>query len=152
MKEKLLMLLTDHPLTEGCTPEFLENLADDILTVIIRAAVVEKTYQIPCAETLNERVDDVYNDHFGVKLSNLFTTEYYSGKNALSFEDRQRVVKAMIETMVMEECAIVTFNDFNPYDDGRAELLKRRLTELRQAENANMAWQCLKTLNRTTIN
>jgi len=149
MKENLRTMLMCHPLTKGCSRSFLDDLADDLLAVIVRTVVPEN---VDAVTELEHRVNDVYNDHFGVRLSNLFTLEYYSGKKALSFEDSQRVVKAMIETMVTEEAAIVTFNEFNPDGGERAELLKRRLTELRQAENANMAWQCLKALNRTTIN
>ncbi len=127
MKENLITLLMCHPLTKGCSRSFLDDLADDLLAVIVRTVVPEN---VDSVIELEHRVSDVYTDHFGVKLSNLFTTEYYSGKNILSFKDRQRVVKAMIQTMVTEEAAIVTFNEFNPDGGGRAELLKRRLQEL----------------------
>ena len=125
MKENLITLLMCHPLTKGCSRSFLDDLADDLLAVIVRTVVPEN---VDSVIELEHRVNDVYTDHFGVKLSNLFTTEYYSGKNALSFEDRQRVVRAMIQTMLVEESAVATFNELA--DEGRAELLKRRLQEL----------------------
>jgi len=126
MKDKLLSLLRCHPLTKGCSPEFLENLAYDILDVIIRATVVPEN--IDSVTELEHRVSVVYNDHFGVKLNNLFTTEYFKGRIPLVFSDRQRVVKAMIQTMLIEESAVTAFNELA--DEGRGELLKRRLQEL----------------------
>ena len=125
MKENLRTLLMCHPLTKGCSRSFLDDLADDLLAVIVRTVVPEN---VDSVIELEHRVNDVYTDHFGVKLSNLFTTEYYSGKNILSFKDRQRVVKAMIQTMLVEESAITAFVVLE--DEGRAELLKRRLQEL----------------------
>jgi hypothetical protein len=114
-----------HPLTKGCSRSFLEDLADDLSAVIVRTVVPEN---IDSVTELEHRVSDVYNDHFGVKLSNLFTTEYYSGKSAISFEDRQRVIKAMIQTMLIEESAVAVFHELENED--RGELLKRRLQEL----------------------
>ncbi len=73
MKENLLTLLKCHPLTKGCTPSFLDDLAENIMASIIRAVVSENVEFI---DDLKHRTDDIYNDHFGVKLSNLFTTEY----------------------------------------------------------------------------
>jgi len=125
MKENLITLLMCHPLTKGCSRSFLDDLADDLLAVIVRTVVPEN---VDSVIELEHRVNDVYTDHFGVKLSNLFTTEYYSGKNALSFKDRQRVVKAMIQTMLVEESAVAAFVALE--DEGRAKLLKRRLQEL----------------------
>ena len=125
MKENLLTLLMCHPLTKGCSRSFLDDLADDLLAVIVRTVVPEN---IDSVTELEHRVSDVYNDHFGVKLSNLFTTEYFKGRIPLVFSDRQRVVKAMIQTMLIEESAVTAFNELA--DEGRGELLKRRLQEL----------------------
>jgi hypothetical protein len=125
MKENLRTLLMCHPLTKGCSRSFLDDLADDLLAVIVRTVVPEN---IDSVTELEHRVSDVYNDHFGVKLSNLFTTEYFKGRIPLVFSDRQRVVKAMIQTMLIEESAVTAFNELA--DEGRGELLKRRLQEL----------------------
>lgn len=125
MKENLMTLLMCHPLTKGCSHSFLDDLADDLSAVIVRTVVPEN---IDSIIELEHRVSDVYNDHFGVKLSNLFTTEYYSGKSALSFKDGGRVVKAMIQTMLIEESAVAAFHELENED--RGELLKRRLQEL----------------------
>jgi len=125
MKENLLTLLMCHPLMKGCSRSFLDDLADDLLAVIVRTVVPEN---IDSVTELEHRVSDVYNDHFGVKLSNLFTTEYFKGRIPLVFSDRQRVVKAMIQTMLIEESAVTAFNELA--DEGRGELLKRRLQEL----------------------
>ena len=119
MRENLLSLLASHPLTKGCTQAFRENVVNDLLSVITSA---------------EERVDDVYNDHFGVQLSNLFTSGHYIDKAPLSFSERMRVVRAMIQTMLIEEAAIIVFNELN--GEGRGEILKCRLTELRQAEQS----------------
>ena len=102
-------------------------MADDLLSVIIRATVPTS------AEKLDERVNDVYNDHFGVQLSNLFTSGHYLDKVPLAFSERMRVVRAMIQTMLVEESAITAFNELD--GEGRGEILKRRLTELRQMKN-----------------
>ena len=142
MRENLLTLLACHPLTKGCTQAFRENVADDLLSVIIRATIPTS------AEKLDERVDDVYNDHFGVQLSNLFTSGHYLDKVTLAFSERMRVVRAMIQTMLVEESAITAFNELDD-GEGRGEILKRRLTELRQTENAGQAWPCLTALNST---
>jgi hypothetical protein len=57
----------------------------------------------------------------------------------------------MIETMLMEELAIVTFNEFNPDGDGRAELLKRRLQELTDGDGrAELLKRRLQELSCTT--
>jgi hypothetical protein len=125
MKENLLTLLMCHPLMKGCSRSFLDDLADDLSAVIVRTVVPEN---IDSVTELEHRVSDVYNDHFGVKLSNLFTTEYFKGRIPLVFSDRQRVVKAMIQTMLIEESAVTAFNELA--DEGRGELLKRRLQEL----------------------
>ena len=143
MMENLLSLLAWHPLTKGCTQAFRENVADDLLSVIIRATVPTS------AEKLDERVNDVYNDHFGVQLSNLFTSGHYLNKAPLAFSERMRVVRAMIQTMLVEESAITAFNELD--GEGRGEILKRRLTELRQTENAEQAWTCLTAL-KSTVN
>ncbi len=119
MRENMLTLLACNPLTKGCTQAFRENVVNDLLSVITSA---------------EERVDDVYNDHFGVQLSNLFTSGHYIDKAPLSFSERMRVVRAMIQTMLIEEAAIIVFNELN--GEGRGEILKRRLTELRQAEQS----------------
>ena len=148
MRDNLLTLLKCHPLTKGCTPGFLDDLAENIMAVVIRATVSEGVDGVEFIDDLKHRTNDIYNDHFGVKLSNLFTTEYCP---PLSFDERSRVVKAMIETMLMEELAIVTFNEFNPDGDGRAELLKRRLQELTDGDGrAELLKRRLQELSCTT--
>lgn len=128
MKEKLLQLLKDYP-AMACLPEdFLDTLADDLQAVIIRAMssgdVNDQVLEMEHA------VNDVYLDHFGVLLSNLYSIEPFQGKRHVVFSARIRVVKAMIQAMLLEQ---ETIDEADDADFGTAEhgaTMKRRLTEL----------------------
>lgn len=129
MKEKLLELLKADPVTAGHSDEFLDGLADDIQAVIIRALVPGDPNDPVAA--LEHQVDDIYNDHFGVRLSNLYTMEPFHGKKKLYFSARQRVVKAMIQAMLIEQSEQYDRND----SVQAGETLKQRLAELKVDKN-----------------
>ena len=132
MKEKLLLLLNSHPATAGRPPEFLDTLADDIQAVIIRAIHPANTDDAVAA--LEEQVDEVYGSDFGVHLFNLYSVEKFPGKSELVFSARKRLVRAMIQTILVEQCIDYDCDVedmpalLSNVTDGNT--LKRRLTEL----------------------
>lgn len=125
MKEELLKLLQANPATAGRSDDFLDALAEDIQALIIRALVPGNTDDV--AAVLEQRVIDVYNDHFGVKLSNLFMLEPFDGKRKLYYSGRMRVVKAMIQAMLLEQDENF---DREPQPETTGDMLRRRLEEL----------------------
>ena len=124
MKDALLKLLKSRPETAGRCDEFLDTLADDVQAVIIRALVPGDPND-PLVE-LEHQVEDIYADHFGVRLSNLFTVEPFNGKKKLYYSARARVVKAMIQAMLLEQADQYDRND----SEQAGEQLKARLAEL----------------------
>jgi hypothetical protein len=124
MKEKLLKLLNEHAATAGLDAWILDSLSEDLLAVIVRAVV-----PCPTNDELAEfehRVNGVFNDHFGVKLSNLFTVEPFHGKKELPYYARKRVVLAMIRAMLFEQDDLFARNA-----ELQGDCLKRRLSELK---------------------
>lgn len=102
MKEALLKLLQSNPATAGRPDDFLDTLADDLQAVIIRAVSPAATSDATVSE-LEHQVDDIFNDHFGVRLCNLYSIEPFHGKKRLYFSARKRVVKSMIQAMLVEQ-------------------------------------------------
>jgi len=128
VKEKILQLLRDYPATAGRPDDFLDTLAEDLMAVVIRAIAPGDPNDPVVA--MEHAVDDVYSDHFGVLLSNLYTIEPFHGKRHVVFSARARVVKAMIQAMLLEQESI---DESDNADFGTAEhgaTIKRRLTEL----------------------
>lgn len=122
MKEKLLRILKTEPSLANQSEGFLDDLADDIQSVIIRA--VAPADGDPQIQELDLKVEDVYVSQFGVLLSNLYSIEPFPHKKNFYFSARMRVVKAMIQTMLLEQ-------DNYPEDMERTGLnLKSRLAEL----------------------
>lgn len=126
MREELLKLLQSNPATAGRPDDFLDTLAEDIQALIIRAIVPGNPND--AAEELEHRVADVYNDHFGVKLSNLFTVEPFNGKRKLYYSSRARVVRAMIQAMLLEQDE--NFDRDASIYETPADVLRQRLEEL----------------------
>jgi len=124
MKEKILKLMNEHAATAGLEDQALDSLSEDLLAVIIRAVV-------PCPTNdeiaeLEHRVNDVYADHFGVQLSNLYTLAMFHGKKELPYAARMRVVLAMIRAMLFEQEDLF---ERNKSEESHGECLKRRLSE-----------------------
>lgn len=124
MKEKLLQLLSTHPATAGRPSDFLDTLAEDLQAVMIRAIQTDAGLDITAE--LEARALDIYNDHFGVKLSNLVTIEPFLGKKKLYFSARRRVTLAMIQTMLVEQQDQYDRND----SEQAGEVMKHRLADL----------------------
>ena len=125
MKEKLLQLLNSNPATAGRPSDFLEALAEDIQAVIIRA-IVPAPYEDHVAE-LEHHVTDVYNDHFGVQLSNLLTTVDFHDKLKLSPSARRHIVLAMIQTLLIEQDYVR--QQLYSETEEHANMMKQRLTD-----------------------
>ncbi len=126
MKDKLLQLFADTPALAGQPSDFLETLADDIQAMIIRAISVEQPVEADITAALEAHTLDVYNDHFGVKLSNLFAVEPFHGKKKLYFSARRRVILAMIQAMLVEQADQFDRND----SEQAGETIKHRLNDL----------------------
>ncbi len=130
MKEKLLQLLKSHPATAGRPDDFLDSLADDLQAEIIRALNPGADEE----DGLRDAVAHVYHSDFGVHLFNLYTTEDFPGKKALPFSVRKRITRAIIETLLVEQCIDYDCDVedmpalLSNATDGNT--LKRRLTEL----------------------
>jgi len=124
MKDALLTLLKVHPITAGRSNEFLDELAEDITAVIIRALVPGDPNDI--IADIEHQAEGIFNDHFGVKLSNLFTMEPFDGKKELFYNARKRVVMAMLVAMLVE------MNDQTGRIDSEqaGEQIKNRLADL----------------------
>ena len=135
MREKLLQLLNNSPALAGRPDDFLETLADDIQAVIIRAIHPANTDDAVAA--LEEQVEEVYGSDFGVHLFNLYSVEKFPGKSELVFSARKRLVRAMIQTLLVEQCIDYDCDAddipalFSGASDGNT--IKRRLTELSSA-------------------
>ena len=135
MREKLLQLLNNSPALAGRPDDFLETLADDIQAVIIRAIHPANTDDAVAA--LEEQVEEVYGSDFGVHLFNLYSVEKFPGKSELAFSARKRLVRAMIQTLLVEQCIDYDCDAddipalFSGASDGNT--IKRRLTELSSA-------------------
>lgn len=128
MKEKLLQLLCDYPATTGRPEDFLDTLAEDLMAVVIRAIAPGNPNDPVVA--MEHAVDDVYLDHFGVLLSNLHAIEPFHGKRNVVFSARKRIVKAMIQAMLLEQEAIDEQDDADLGSSEHGATIKRRLTEL----------------------
>lgn len=135
MREKLLQLLNNSPALAGRPDDFLETLADDIQAVIIRAIHPANTDDAVAA--LEEQVEEVYGSDFGVHLFNLYSVEKFPGKSELVFSARKRLVRAMIQTILVEQCIDYDCDVedmpalLSNVTDGNT--LKRRLLELSTA-------------------
>lgn len=137
MKELLLRLLNNYPATAGRPEEFLDTLADDIQALIIRAIAPGDPND--ATEWLEHNTLDVYNDHFGVKLYNLFTTENFNDKVNFGPPERRRIVMAMIQTMLIEQDTVLSSGEYTEASDSdiaawaesgeQAATLKRRLDD-----------------------
>lgn len=126
MKDALLRILQTHPATAGRPDDFLDTLAEDIQALIIRATVPGNPDD--AAEELEHKVTDVYNDQFGATLFNLFSTQPFLGKRKLYFSSRARVVRAMIQTMLLEQDE--HFDRTADAYETPAAVLRQRLEEL----------------------
>ena len=132
MREKLLQLLNNSPALAGRPDDFLETLVDDIQAAIIRAIHPANTDDAVAA--LEEQVEEVYGSDFGVHLFNLYSVEKFPGKSELVFSARKRLVRAMIQTILVEQCIDYDCDVedmpalLSNVTDGNT--LKRRLTEL----------------------
>ena len=135
MKEKLLQLLKNNPATAGRPDEFLETLVDDIQAAIIRAISPGNTDD--AVEALQQEVDELYGSPFGIKLFNMYAIEEFPGKKQVTFAARKRIIRAALETLLVEQCIdytgdlddVMTLTASSP--DGPT--LKRRLLELSTA-------------------
>jgi len=128
LKEKLLQLLSEYPATAGLPEDFLGSLADDLQAVIIRAMSAGDPND-PLV-LIEHQVEDVYLDHFGVLLSNLYTIEPFNGKRHIVFSARARVVKSMIQAMLLEQETIDEADVVDFGSEQHGATIKRRLTEL----------------------
>ncbi len=124
MKEKLLLLLSGEPAMAGRSAEFLDTLAEDLTAVIIRALLPgDPTDPV---QAIEHQAEDIYLDHFGVKLSNLFAVEPFHGKKKLYFSARKRVIMSMLVAMLVEQADQYDRND----SEQAGETLKYRLNDL----------------------
>lgn len=124
MKDKLLQLLADEPVLAGRPDDFLDTLADDLQAVIIRALALDVPDDI--TTELEHHAQDIFNDHFGVKLCNLVSIEPFHGKKKLYYSARKRVTLAMIQAMLVEQADQFDRND----SEQAGETIKHRLNEL----------------------
>ena len=124
MKDKLLLLLAAEPVLAGRPADFLDSLAEDIQALVVRALALDVPDDITTA--LEAQVLDIFNDHFGVKLSNLVTIEPFHGKKKLYYSARKRVTLAMIQAMLLEQHDQYDRND----SEQAGETLKHRLNDL----------------------
>lgn len=100
MKEQLLQLLKSNPATAGRPDEFLDSLADDLQAEIIRALSPGTDEE----DGLRDAVEHVYQSDFGIRLFNLYSTSDFPGKRPVLFSQRKRIIKALIETLLVEQC------------------------------------------------
>ena len=143
MKEKLLRLLENDPATAGRPDDFLDTLAEDILALIIRALAPGATED--AVTELEDAVEKVYHSNFGLRLFNLYTTEDFPGKKLVYFAARERMVKSLIQVMLIEQITTPDREEAFPRPictptDGPT--LKRRLRKV----NKNMGTE------KTTVN
>jgi hypothetical protein len=134
MKEKFQQLLKTYPSTAKMTDEFIDNLAEDICALILRALSPASTDDALAA--LEHETDEVWQSNFGVEVFNLYTIKNFPGKKDLPFSVRKRVVRAMFQALLVEQCvdydcALEVAPDLlDRVHDGPT--LKRRLIELNQ--------------------
>jgi hypothetical protein len=102
MKKKLLHILNNDPATAGRPDDFLDTLAEDIQAVII-LAISPGNFDDP-TEELERAVEDVYHSDFGITLFNMLTVVDFPGKRVVPFSARKRIVKATIQTLLVEQC------------------------------------------------
>jgi hypothetical protein len=114
VKEKLLDMLRDIPASAVLSEEFLDDLAEDIMALIIRAIT---PFANDCVEDVEHQVVSIYNSSFGVQLHNMFWTHPPGEAEGLPTEEFERISKAMIQTMLLEL---------------PGETIKRRLQELKE--------------------
>ena len=128
VKEQLLRLLENNPATAGRPSDFLDTLAEDIQALIIKAIVPPGPAALSAAdEDRAHQINDIFSDHFGVKLSNLFTMEPFHGKRKLYYSARAKVVIAMIQAMLAEQDKQYDRND----SEQAGETIRQRLAEMR---------------------
>jgi hypothetical protein len=132
MKEKLLRLLENDPATAGRPSDFLDTLAEDIQAVIIRAIAPGQTEDEVAA--LEAAVEEVYHSDFGISFFNLYGIADFPGKKNISFAARKQLVRAALQTILLEQAAspvgvpfLTEYSDVPPTD---GPTLKRRLKEM----------------------
>lgn len=127
MKEKLLAVLVSHPAASGKSADQLDDLAEDLLSVVIRAFVAPPTADPQLAE-LEHRVDELRVSEFGASLHNLLHFgPAYTGKLLLDRSGRDSVTKAVLQTLALE---LDNQKDVRFEAEDKATLIKRRLAEL----------------------
>jgi len=110
VKEKLAALLKEH--VSVIDDDFADDLAEDIMAVIIRAVT---PFANDAVEDVEHQVLSVYNSTFGTQLHNMFWTNPPSEVDGLPMAEFERISKAMIQTTLLEL---------------PGETIKRRLNEL----------------------
>lgn len=101
MKQALLKLFASTPALQGRPLDFLDDLAEDVQAVIIRALGLVIPGASDAAAALANDVEDVWVSQFGISLSNLFTFSPHGDQ--LTPSRRKQVVQAMIQTMLLEQ-------------------------------------------------
>lgn len=122
MKQALLKLFTATPALQGKDPEFCDNLAEDVQAVIIRALGLAAPSTDPQLDALENAVEDIWVSDFGIALSNAVTMDTYPHKQSMPYTVRYHAVRAMIQTLLLEQAG--------HFDTGRGEMMQQRLKEL----------------------
>lgn len=122
MKAELLKLFAATPALQSKDQEFRDNLAEDVQAVIIRAlglAVPSADQQL---NDLENAVEDIWVSDFGIALANAVTMDDYPHKQNMPFHVRYNAVRAMIQTLLLEQAG--------HFDTGRGAIMQQRLKEL----------------------
>jgi hypothetical protein len=96
VKQQLLRIFLHTPAIAVKGAAFMEDLAEDVQAVIIRALQLPRA-QDPQLTQLEHDVHDLFVNPFGVQLSNLLF-QYYG----LTHSDNATITKAMLQTFQLE--------------------------------------------------
>lgn len=108
MKQQLLNLFASTPAISAKGDAFMDDLAEDVQAVIIRALGLGTDPQLT---EIENSVDDLFVSQFGVQLSNLLFSDY-----RIEGAAQKSITRAMLQTFLLEH--------------GQGLILKKRLLTL----------------------
>lgn len=124
MKEKLLQALRTNPTLAGKGSEFLDDLADDLLAVVIQSITNTTADDAEARQEFNDAVHNLYVSPFGVAMHNALFFSNPDDFNGLSVTARKRIEVAMLQTFLLENGAAQVFAQLP------GDILKERLKAL----------------------
>jgi hypothetical protein len=109
MKLKLIAALSTNPTLAAKGGDFLDDLADDLLAVVIQSLTNTTADDATARQEFNDAVHNLYVSPFGVQMHNALFSCNPDNFNSLDVATRKRIEVAMLQTFLLENGAAQVF-------------------------------------------